>query len=34
MNPSCRLSKGLLNYVQFSIIVAEFFQMVRALRYG
>ena len=25
MNPSCRLSKGLLNYVQFSIIVAEFF---------
>jgi len=23
-----------LNYVQFSIIVAEFFQMVRALRYG
>jgi len=29
MNP-----KNLLNYVQFSIIVAEFFQMVRALRYG
>ena len=30
-----RLVDGLnLNYVQFSIIVAEFIQMVRALRYG